>query len=108
MLEELKLLLGIEKYDISQDEKLNLIIESVTARLKVLLEGADAPESLKYIIIEVSVIRFNKIGSEGLSSHSVEGETMSFADNDFAGYMDEIEAFLNSQKEAKKGKVRFI
>ena len=33
---------------------------------------------------------------------------MSFADNDFAGYMDEIEAFLNSQKEAKKGKVRFI
>lgn len=108
MLEELKLLLGIEKVDTSQDEKLNLIIDSVTARLKVLLEGLDVPESLKYIITEVSVIRFNKIGSEGLSSHSVEGETMSFTDNDFAGYMDEIEAFLNSQKEAKKGKVRFI
>lgn len=108
MLEELKLLLGIEKSDISQDEKLNLIIESVSTRLKVLLEGADIPESLKYVVTEVSVIRFNKIGSEGLSSHSVEGETMSFADNDFAGYMDEIEAFLNSQKEAKKGRVRFI
>ena len=108
MLEELKLLLGIEKFDTSQDEKLNLIIDSVSTRLRVLLEGADVPESLKYVVTEVSVIRFNKIGSEGLSSHSVEGETMSFADNDFAGYMDEIEAFLSSQKEAKKGKVRFI
>ena len=108
MLEDLKLLLDIESTDTSQDKKLSLIIDSVTMRLMVLLGGLDIPESLKHIITEVSVIRFNKIGSEGLSSHSIEGETMSFNDNDFAGYMDEIEAFLDSQKEVKKGRVRFI
>ena len=33
--------------------------------------------------MDVSVIRFNKIGSEGLSSHTVEGESLSFAEDDF-------------------------
>lgn len=28
--------------------------------------------------------------------------------NDFAGYMDDIRAYLDDQKESKKGKVRFL
>lgn len=61
-----------------------------------------------YIILDVSIIRFNRIGSEGLSSHSVEGESLSWSENDFAGYMDDIRAYLDDQKESKKGKVRFL
>lgn len=109
MLNDLKLLLGIEISDTSQDNKLNLIIESVTSRLSVLLGGVDVPESLKYIITEVSVIRFNKIGSEGLSAHGVEGENLSFTGNDFAGYMDEINAYLDGVDcSAQKGGFKFI
>ena len=106
MLNELKLLLGIE--DGSQDDKLKLIISTATARLKVLLGGIEPPESLEYIIREVSIIRFNKIGSEGMKSQSVEGESMTFDENDFAGFMDEIQAFLDAQKESTRGRVRFI
>ena len=106
MLNELKLLLGIA--DESQDEKLSLIISTATARLKVLLGGLEPPESLKYIVREVSVIRFNKIGSEGMKSQTVEGESMTFDDNDFVGFMDEIQAFLDTQVETKRGRVRFL
>jgi len=56
----------------------------------------------------VAVIRFNRLGSEGMSSHNVEGENMSYNDNDFDGFMNEIQAFLDSQKESKRGRVRFI
>lgn len=110
MLEDLKVLLGfsIEDEDEERDERLNWIIESVQARLKNLLGGLDVPEELNYIVLEVSVIRFNRIGSEGLSSHTVEGESVAFNDNDFSGFMDEIEAYLDRQTATKRGRVRFL
>lgn len=108
MLEDLKIFLGIPENDTALDPKLNLILSDARKRLKALLGGQDPPESLDYIITGVSVIRFNRIGSEGLSSHSVEGESLSFSDDDFAGYREDIQTYLDSQKEAKKGRVRFL
>lgn len=106
MLKDLKEFLGIT--DTDRDNLLNLIISDTTNRLKVRLGGIEPPEELEYIIRDVSIIRFNRIGSEGLSIHSVEGESLHFNEDDFAGYMDDIEAFLDGQKENKRGKVRFI
>lgn len=106
MLESIKLLLGFESND--KDALLNKIIESAKARLKVLLGGMEPPVSLEYIIVDVSVRRFNRIGSEGMTSHTVEGESLSFADNDFAGYEDDIQAYLDTQKESARGRVRFL
>ena len=106
MLGDLKLMLGID--DTSRDDLLKLIISTATARLKVLLGGIEPPESLDYIIREVSIVRFNKIGSEGIVSHSVEGESQQFSDSDFDGYKDDIQAFLESQKDSSKGRVRFL
>jgi hypothetical protein len=108
MLNNLKIMLGIDATDTDLDAKLNLILSNTTARLKILLGGMEPPEELSHIIVDVAVVRFNRIGSEGLSSHSVEGESMNFASSDFDGYMDEITAFLEASKEAKRGKVRFL
>lgn len=107
MLDDLKLLLGIA--DTSQDAKLSWIINATKSRLRLLLGDIDPPESMNYIITEVSVIRFNRIGSEGMSSQSVDGETMTFSDSDFDGYKDEIQAFLDKESSlARKGGFRFI
>ena len=103
----LKTLLGIP--DDSRDALLTTIVNAVQARLLLLLGGVDqVPESLAYIVPEVAVIRYNRIGSEGMSSHSAEGETVAYADNDFAGYMSEIEAYLDEQQTTKRGRVRFL
>ena len=107
MLENLKMLLGLENDD-SRDDLLTVIINLVTARLKLLIGGIEPPEEMEHIIIDVAIARFNKIGSEGLSSHSVEGETMSFTNDDFEGFSAEIQAFLDGQKNNSRGKVRFI
>lgn len=107
MLENLKMLLGLETDD-SKDDLLNVIIKSVTARLKLLLGGLEPPEEMEHIVVDVAIARFNKIGSEGLSSHSVEGESMSFTNDDFEGFSAEIQAFLDGQKQSSRGKVRFI
>lgn len=106
MLDEIKIILGIA--DNALDSQLNIIIANTKARLKMLLGGLDVPESLNYVIAEVSVKRFNRIGSEGITSHTVEGESMSFTDDDFAEFAGDIQAYLDSVAAAKKGKVRFL
>ena len=106
MLEEIKTILGIA--DNALDSQLNIIIANTNARLKMLLGGLDVPEILNYVVTEVSVKRFNRIGSEGITSHTVEGESMSFTDDDFAEFAGDIQAYLDSVSAAKKGKVRFL
>lgn len=106
MLDEIKIILGIA--DNALDSQLNIIIANTKARLKMLLGGLDVPESLNYVVTEVSVKRFNRIGSEGITSHTVEGESMSFTDDDFTEFAGDIQAYLDSVAAAKKGKVRFL
>ena len=108
MLNDLKLMLGIDANETSRDDVLRLIISTATARLKLLLGGIEPPESMAHIIREVSIIRYNKIGSEGMGSHTVEGESLAFNEDDFASFHDEIQAFLDAQKESTRGKVRFL
>ena len=79
-----------------------------TQRLKVLLGGLTPPAELEYIIIDVAAARFNRLGSEGLNTHIVEGESQHFTSNDFDCFKDDIQAYLDRQKEAKRGKVRFL
>ena len=108
MLKDLKILLGIAADDTSIDDKLNLILSAATARLTLLLGGITPPESMEHVILEAAVIRFNRIGSEGLASHTVEGESLSFAAGDFDAFAGEIQAFLNTQEDSKRGRVRFL
>lgn len=110
MLSDLILLLGFDESTIDETmkAKLNLIISGVTARLKLLLGGAEPPEEMNHIILDVSAARFNRIGSEGLTGHTVEGESLSFADNDFEQFSDEIQAWLEQQKDSGRGKLVFL
>lgn len=108
MLNNLKLLVGIEAADTDRDNLLNLLLANATARLKRLLDGTEPPEDMQDIIIEVAVKRFNRIGSEGLESHSVEGESLTFKDDDFSEFSEDIAAFLAKQKDKTRGKLRFL
>jgi hypothetical protein len=43
-----------------------------------------------------------------MQSHTVEGESVTFSESDFAGFEDDIQAFLDTQKESARGRVRFL
>lgn len=105
MLDQVKSLLGLS--DESQDEKLRSVITLTSARLASLLGVKDVPEEMQYIAIEASIRRFNRIGSEGMSSHNVEGESISYKDNDFADFMDDIAAW-RKQNENPVRRLRFL
>jgi len=109
-METIKTLLGLT--DDTQDSLITAIMDLTESRLKNLLGGVGAiPEALSYIVTEVSIRRFNRVGSEGLQSHSVEGETMTWPDDDFKPFMDDIQAWLDENQDdasTNRGRVRFI
>lgn len=104
VLNDVKLLLGLQ----TDDEKLDTIVRLTESRLKTLLSVQIIPDELEYIITEVSIKRFNRIGSEGVQTHSVEGESMSFNDDDFSAFSSEIQSWRDEQANQNKGKVRFL
>lgn len=99
MIETLIQMLGIDYEDTDSElyRKLEWIVESTKSRLKVLLGGINPESDLDYIVVEVSIIRYNRIGSEGTQSHSVQGESWNFLNSDFDAYMDDIQAYKDSK-----------
>jgi Phage gp6-like head-tail connector protein len=106
MLKDVKTLLGIESDDL--DDKLKTLIEMTKQRLCRLLKTDYVPSDLEYIVVEVTVRRYNQIGSEGMDGHTVQGETISFSSNIFSDFMDEINAWKDEQSRGLIEKVNFI
>ena len=98
--DDLKKLLGG-----SSDERLEVIEKRTRERLLLIL-GSDlkeVPSELEYVVLDVSLKRFNRIGQEGMQSYSQEGLNMTFSESDFDEYADEIESWRKS-KEAEDDK----
>lgn len=111
MLEQVLTLLGISDPTDEVASLLDTIISMTEQRLQLRLGVASVPAELEYIVVEVSIVRFNRIGSERLSSHNVEGETMSWTEeDDFKPYMAEINGWLAQQEDPPKyvGRLKFI
>lgn len=98
ILNSVKAILGIS--DSLQDGVLNTIIDLVTKQLRQKLHGVPdgIPEELEYILIEVTVARFNRLGSEFVSSQTEEGHSLSWANQDyFSPFLNDIEVWNERQ-----------
>ena len=108
--ERIKTVLGIK--DTLQDDVLGIIIENVERQLlrkltRVNESIEEIPDELNYITEEIVVRRFNRLGSEGMKSESVEGHRIDFYDlnKEFDYYYEVIEDY---REDSKMGKVRFL
>ena len=93
---KVKTLLGV--YDTLQDIALTTIVDNTMARLKLLVGLPTVPAELGYIATEVSIIRFNRLGSEGYRSDSLDGHAITFNDNDFSGYLLDLDKYSQDNK----------
>ncbi|MCG1497492.1 phage head-tail connector protein [Staphylococcus epidermidis] len=103
VLENVKKLLSIN--DDKQDELLEIIISNTEKRLISLLpvDIEQVPDRLEYIVEEVAVKRFNRVGAEGMTQESIDGRSNTFQSNDFDEYMDVIDA-LFPKETSKRGR----
>jgi len=108
MKSRIKKVLDIE--DTLQDDVLDIFIENVTSHLKIKLEK-DVPSELNFIIEEIVIRRYNRIGTEGMKSESVEGHRIDFyeLEKDFTPYEDIINKYKDDDgNKPKRGQVIMI
>lgn len=107
MLERIKTLLGIT--DTLQDELLSVIVDNVSNHLELML-GKEVPQKLEFVVVEVSIKRFNRVGVEGMKSEWIEGHKTEFYDSqdDFIPYNSLIETNKVDDGYSKRGRVMFI
>ena len=97
LLNRIKTLLNIEGNE-------NLIYEIVNiTESKILnyINATEMPKELEFVLIELSVQRFNRIGSEGIASESIDGKSVSY-DDDFIGYKHYLDDYI-SRNSVRKG-----
>lgn len=112
MLNQILTLLGLDNPTTAMTDKIETIMGMTEQRLALMLGIPinGIPTELSYIVVEVTVSRFNRIGSEGTSSHTVQGESLTWNDDDFKPYLDDIQAWLNAQEDPNttRGRITFL
>ena len=111
LIKDLKVILDIDSTDSSGDDLLNLVVKRTKQRLLAKIKrGPDetVPNQLEYILFEVSVRRFNRINNEGMKSYSEDGENVTFNEDDFTGFENEISNYLSEQNESQMPTARFL
>ena len=102
-IENIRLLIfGSRTFD-EQDDMIEMLRDVAETRLKTIMnrtairyghdEVTHIPSDLEWIVAEAVAHRFNRIGSEGMTSEGVEGHSITYADDDFARYEQIIEEY---------------
>ena len=78
-MENIKLLLGIS--DTSKDDLITLLISIAEDEIKAYCNIDDIPTALDNIVTQIVVIKYNRIGQEGITSTKFNSVSESFSDS---------------------------
>lgn len=92
LLNRVKVLLGITNND--NEELLREIIEITKSKILSYINENEIPTELEFALVELTIKRFNRIGSEGFTSETVDGKTMSYEESEFEGYKKYLDDYI--------------
>lgn len=119
-LERLRLLLLGDKTQDGQDDLIALLITYAESRLGLILasirkqygvSNSTIPDELSWVLDEVVSVRFNRIGSEGMTSQTVGSQSVAYSGEEFSDYLDDIISYVinfeDGKQPAREGRVIF-
>lgn len=98
LLEQTKLLISLS--DSTKDALLELLIQKTKDEVLLYTNKTEYLETMDNVVIDIVVIKYNRIGSEGLASQSYSGASES--------YLTEYPDYINKQLNTFKKKVLFL
>ena len=88
----MKVLLGTTNTT-DDEELLYEIVEITKSKILNYINKKALPKELEFVLVELAIQRFNRIGSEGISSESVDGKSISYED-DFKNYKPYLDDYI--------------
>ncbi|CAK1254988.1 hypothetical protein R55227_BLOPHJLP_01688 [Fructobacillus tropaeoli] len=99
VLDTVKTLAGIK--DNLQDDVIKTLEVMTRDQLAMMVDEQSVPDKLEPIVKNVVLARFNRLGNEGYSSYSQEGESISYPSSDFDEYASTISRYMAEQNRGK-------
>lgn len=99
MLEQVKLILGLSDSN-EKDELIETIIDIVEKPVLLYINELELPLELHFIVMELAVARYNRLGSEGLTSEKIDVISNTYQADTLSPYY----AILNEYNRNKGGK----
>lgn len=106
MLNKVKLFLSIS--DDSKDELLEAIKDICEAKILNYIQLEILPRELEGVLLELIILRYNKLNSEGFNSESIEGSSVSYIGDIFELVKDELDLYILKRDNRKKRGISFI
>lgn len=98
MLDKLKVLLNItDTTDVAKDELLSILIDNAKQEIINYCNLKEYDTKLDSTLIKMVLSDYNRLGSEGIASHSYSGVSENFIN----GYSDDIISILNKHRKLR-------
>ena len=96
LLNRIKTLLGIP----DNDELIYEITELTKSKILNYINEVELPLELEFVLVELTIQRYNRIGSEGIVSESVDGKSVSYEDV-FENYKPYLDDYISRSGKSK-------
>lgn len=106
MLEKIKRMLELS--DDSKDPIINDIIEIMSQYVMSYCGIDEIPKQLEFIVVETSIIRYNRLGAEGLSSESIDVIKSDYVADIMSNYYVAMDKYMASMNENPSKRIRFF
>lgn len=104
ILSEVKISLGSSSFD--KDELLLSLINRNSKAILNYIKEKEVPKDLEYIVAELVIARYNRIGSEGLNSENSDGVSFSYNNNSLDTYKKDLDKWISNNKAQSTKRVR--
>ena len=96
LLNRIKTLLGVT----DNDELIYEITELTKSKILNYINETELPNELEFVLVELTIQRYNRIGSEGIASESVDGKSVSYEDV-FENYKPYLDDYISRSGKSK-------
>lgn len=103
VIENVKKVNGIT--DSLQDELIGVLVDMTVDQLKATINVDEIDSNLEFIILAVTLARYNRVGNEGQTSFTQQGESMTYPLSDFDPFKDIINRLV---RDNKRGRIIFF
>ena len=96
LLNRIKTLLNIE----GNENLIYEITELTKSKILNYINEVELPLELEFVLVELTIQRYNRIGSEGIASESVDGKSVSYEDV-FENYKPYLDDYISRSGKSK-------
>ena len=106
-LDYIKILLGLEDDD-SQDEVLTVLLTNAVSTINVYLGVTELPNELEFVAEQLAIIKYNKLGSEGISTEKIDVLSTTYQADELASFKTILDSYKANNNLATTKRIKFL